>query len=100
MSAGNRNPSSKGLSFLDAAAEVLQHAGAPLSVQEILTEARRRRLLKSRGKTPDRTLASALYVDMRKNQNTRFVRLSEKGPVRAVRNSVRWALKKRRRRQP
>ena len=38
-------------------------------------------------------MGADLYTDVARNQSSRFVHLSKKGPTRAVRNSVRWALK-------
>lgn len=47
-------------SFLDVAVTVLDGRRNPMSVGEIVDEARRRRLLKTKGKTPEATLTAAL----------------------------------------
>ena len=100
MAKSRRSAETQGLSFLDAAEEVLGRARTPLTASEIVARAQTQKLLKSQGKTPDQTMASALYMDIRKGGRTRFLRLSRKGPTRAARNSVRWTLKKPRLQDP
>ncbi len=95
MARKNFDSGTKHLSFLDAAEHVLRRARRPVSGSEITTTALKLGLLNSKGKTPIRTMSAALYMDIARNEKTRFVRLSEKGPMRAVRSSVRWTLKKR-----
>ena len=87
------------LSFLDSAAEILRRSRESLTAPEIVASAIRIGMLITSGKTPDRTMSAVLYKDVARHRNTRFVRLSKKGPHRAVRNSVRWALRKRALRQ-
>lgn len=79
--------------FLDAAAVVLRRAKRPLTAREITTKATNEGLLGgSAGRTPHRTMSSALYMDVLHNPVSRFVRFAQKGPTRAARNSVKWAL--------
>jgi hypothetical protein len=80
-------------SFLDAAVAVLKAARGPLSTKEILARAEQRGLIATSGKTPERTLSSALYVDVLKNADSRFTRLAQHGKRRAIRNSVKWTLR-------
>ncbi len=80
------------MTYLDAAAQVLQVSGRPMTVHEITSEALRRSLIAPGGKTPEATMMAALYVDAKK-VSTRFARLSRPGPTKAERNSVRWALR-------
>jgi hypothetical protein len=80
--------------FLEAAAAVLKPARRPLTASEITAAAAREGLLRgSAGKSPERTMSSALYMDVLHNSASRFVRLAKMGRMRAVRNSVKWALK-------
>ena len=75
--------------FLDAAAAVLRRTRAPLTSGDITARAIELKLLSdSIGKTPERTMAAALYLDVSRSAAPRFVRLSKAGPIRASRNSV------------
>lgn len=70
-----------GYSFLDLAKDVLNSSDTPLSVEEIWESAGEQGLLKklaSSGKTPIRTLAARIYVDIKNNQNTCFVQTSKR----------------------
>jgi hypothetical protein len=80
-------------SFLDAAATILKRARDPLTHQEITDRALASALLHSVGKTPERTMSAALYMDVLHNPKSRFRRIAEAGPTRARRNSVKWALR-------
>lgn len=51
----------------DAAIQVLQEAGCPLHVQEITKRIFTHRLWQTEGKTPQRTIAAALYMDIKRN---------------------------------
>ena len=80
--------------FLEAAAVILSRAKEPLSGKEITARALALGLLQdSEGKTPERTMTSALYMDVGHNSASRFRRIAKAGPIRAVRNSVKWALR-------
>ena len=83
--------------FLDAAATVLRKTGRPMDTREITERAMRDGLLASSiGKTPERTMGAALYMDLRRrSRESRFKRVYVPGSARAVRNSVLWALRER-----
>jgi hypothetical protein len=81
--------------FLAAALAVLRGSSRPLTAREITQEATRRGLLKTSGKTPDASMAAALYLHVRDSQPPQILRISEPGPNRARRGSVRWTLSER-----
>jgi hypothetical protein len=81
------------LDFLQAAIEVLRAAGRPLTAKEIVAEAQRRGLLRTRGKTPSASMSARLYIATLRDPNGVIRRLGEPGQQRAQRNSVRWALR-------
>lgn len=76
--------------FLAAAIEVLRASGRPMTTREITDEALSQGLVQTRGKTPAATMSAALYAAARQGRVIR--RMSEPGPNRAVRGSVRWTL--------
>ncbi|MBU0495131.1 MAG: restriction endonuclease [Chloroflexi bacterium] len=59
------------MTFLDAAYEVLKQAGQPLHYADITARALAAGLLDPRGQTPDATMGSRLYVDI-KRPDSRF----------------------------
>jgi restriction system protein len=63
------------MTFLDAAYEILKHAGGPLHYTEIANRALATGLLDTRGQTPEATMGSRLYVDT-KRPGSRFQRVS------------------------
>lgn len=63
------------MNFLDAAYEILKQAGEPLHFVEITNRALAAGLLDTKGKTPDASMGSRLYVDT-KHPNSRFRRVS------------------------
>jgi hypothetical protein len=68
-------------SFLDLAAEVLDRATSPLTYQEIWQSAKEQGLIdkiSSKGKTPWQTLGAQLYVEVRDNDKSRFVKLGKR----------------------
>lgn len=68
-------------SFLDLAHDVLNQSDAPLTYQEIWDAASASGVtvkLKSRGKTPWATLGALLYVDVRDNPASRFVKVGKR----------------------
>jgi HB1, ASXL, restriction endonuclease HTH domain len=80
--------------FLEAAFAVLAESNRPLATNEISSCALRLGLLRfTHGKTPARSMGSALYRSVLNDPASPFIRVSEPGPTRAVRNSVRWRLK-------
>jgi len=68
-------------SFLDLAAEVLQSAEGPMTYQQCWDQARARGLaskVKTKGKTPWQTMGAQLYVGVRDNANSRFLRVGQR----------------------
>ncbi|MBN1460256.1 MAG: restriction endonuclease [Armatimonadetes bacterium] len=64
------------MSVKQAAAQVLQEAGQPLTAHEIAKRIVSRRLWQSQGKTPHATVSAQLYTDIRKRGSTSpFVRV-------------------------
>ena len=49
--------------YLDAAYQILQHAGQPLRYEEITERALAQQLISPQGLTPEATMASRLYTD-------------------------------------
>ena len=78
-----------GVTYGEAAVQVLQAAGEPLTAEQIVREAIRQRLIRPRGKTPVRTMTAVLYVDTPKA----VTRIFEKGLNRARRGTVRWVVR-------
>lgn len=79
------------MTFYEAAIEVLRTAKHPLTAREITRQARQRGLVTSNGKTPEATMLAVLYVRLRSDPD--LVKLEDRGPTRAKRGSVRWALR-------
>jgi hypothetical protein len=75
------------VTFLEAAARVLEKAQSPLTVSQITEAAVRRGLIESHGKTPEATMSAALY---RAPKDGPIQRVFSPGIVRARRGSVRW----------
>lgn len=70
--------------FLDMADDVLKRASSPLTYQEIWEKAKSEGLtakINTSGKTPWQSLGAYLYVDVRDNQHSRFIKVG-KGPAR------------------
>lgn len=68
-------------SFLNLGEEVLRDSKVPLSVEEIWKVAEQKGLtikLGSSGKTPTKTLAATLYMDIKNSKNTIFVQVSKR----------------------
>ncbi len=68
-------------SFLDLAEDVLKSTSAPLTYQQCWEEAQAKglsRKVQSKGKTPWQTLGSQLYVDVRDNPDSRFVKVGKR----------------------
>ena len=77
--------------FLNAAETILADAGRPMTSKEITEEALRRGLIRTTGKTPEKTMDAALYTQA-KSAGPSIVRLSKPGQQRSVRGTVRWTL--------
>ena len=68
-------------SFLDAAYEVLSKADKPLIYQEVwhsAVEDGTASKVNSRGKTPDQSLGAQLYVDVRDNPDSKFIKVGKR----------------------
>ena len=64
------------LSFKDAAERVLREEAGPLTAREIADLALSKGYIETSGATPDATIAAQIYVDIKKNTNTRFEKVS------------------------
>jgi len=67
--------------FLDLAEDVLRKARGPLTFQQIWEQADASGLvtkLKTKGKTPRNTLGALLYVDVRDNSDSKFVKVGKR----------------------
>ena len=62
--------------YLDAAYQILQHAGQPLRYEEITERALAQQLISPQGLTPEATMASRLYTDTLQ-EGSRFTRVSK-----------------------
>lgn len=78
------------MTFLDAALRVLADADEPLTAREITARILERGLVVTTGRTPEASVAAALYLAVRDGRVPGLERLFEPGPTRARRNSVRW----------
>ena len=78
------------MTFYEAALQILGSSPNPLTTREITDEAIARGLLTTRGKTPHRTMAAALYE--RVGDDPQLVKLDTPGKKRAKHGSVRWHL--------
>ena len=79
-------------SFLKLAAEVLAQTTKPLTYQQIWQKAKIDGFsakLKTKGKTPWQTLGAQLYVDVRDNPKSRFVKVGKR-PARFFLKSRQW----------
>jgi hypothetical protein len=81
----------EGMTYYEAALEVLRSARHPLSTREIMDRAIERGLIAPRGKTPLRTMESKLYLHVRSDPT--LVKLEAQGNGRAAPRSVRWTLR-------
>lgn len=80
--------------FLEAALAVLREAGEPLTAAEITRRALEKGLIRTAGKTPEATMSARLYTLIQaQGDASPVIRLATPGRQRAVRGSVRWALR-------
>jgi hypothetical protein len=79
-----------GMTYYEAAIQVLRSAQHPLTTREITARAIENGLIKPVGKTPDATMSAVLYVHVRKDAT--LTKIEEAGNGRAKRGSVRWML--------
>lgn len=75
-------------SFTSAAYSLLEEQGKPLSTHEITKRALARRLIVTRGKTPNNTMASSLYLE-----NKRRLERGEQPRFKRYQNNL-WGLTK------
>jgi HB1, ASXL, restriction endonuclease HTH domain len=80
------------VTYRDAALEILKSAERPMTASEIADAALKRGLITTRGKTPEATMSAALYRYIRDVKDASIRREFKPGPIRAVRESVRWTL--------
>ena len=69
------------ITFIELAIEVLSSVKRPLSEREIWNEANKMNIsdnVKSKGKTPWKTLGARIYTDIKDNPNTRFIQVSKR----------------------
>lgn len=79
------------LTFKELAKKIIQEERRPLTVQEIWEIAKKRgydKICGSQGKTPWRTVAAQIYVDMRDNPDTTFVKIDSKPTKFFLKNLV------------
>jgi HB1, ASXL, restriction endonuclease HTH domain len=81
----------EGMTYYEAALQVLRSAGHPMSTREITDQAIAEGLISPRGKTPYATMAARLYLRFR--NDSELVKLATPGNGRAKRDSVRWTLR-------
>jgi len=81
------------MSYSEAAVKVLANTGNPMTAEEITRDAIQCGLISPPGKTPDATMAAILYVSVRDDVESPFVRRFQGGKQRAVRGSVCWGLR-------
>ena len=81
------------MSYFEAAIKILEQASKPLTTREVTDAAIKAGLLKPKGKTPEATMAAALYA--RLSTDSRLVKLERRGTKRAVRGTVRWTVRRR-----
>jgi hypothetical protein len=82
----------EGMTYYEAALQVLRSVRHPLTTREITDQAIERGLITPRGKTPNATMSARLYVGVRNSPD--LVKLEAPGNGRARRGSVRWTLRR------
>jgi hypothetical protein len=79
-----------GMTYYEAAIQVLRSAQHPLTVREITARAIETGLITPAGKTPSASMSARLYVRARKDAT--LTKIEEPGNGRAKRGSVRWTV--------
>ena len=82
-----------GMTYYEAALQVLRSSDQPLTTREITDQALERGLITPHGKTPHATMSARLYLKTTRDNDPELVRLIVPGDVRAKRASVRWTLR-------
>lgn len=78
------------MTFLEAALLILREERRPLTSREVFDLAMAKGLLTTAGRTPERTLTSALYQAYAKRTPRMLQKLETRGEPRAARGTVRW----------
>jgi hypothetical protein len=78
------------MTYFEIALTVLRQARRALTTREIVDAATSQGLLVPKGKTPEATMAAALYA--RATTDPRIQKLEIPGRMRAKRGSVRWSI--------
>jgi len=74
-------PEVRQLTFLELAQKVLREESSPMPVEEIWESARRKgydSLVTTKGKTPWKTISAQIYLDMRDNIHSPFIKINSK----------------------
>lgn len=80
-----------GMTYYEAAIQVLRSARCPLTTREIAERAIETGLIRPRGKTPAATMSAVLYEHLR--NDVQLGKLEAPGKWRARKGSVRWILR-------
>ena len=82
--------------YIAVAIQVLADAEEPLSLREIMLYVEQRNLLTTSGKTPERTMASCIYVAVRDDPSCPIERVGARVNGRGQSSRVRWQLRSKR----
>ena len=85
-----RSEQGEGMTYYEAAIEVLRAAKDPLTAKEITKRAIEKGLITPSGKTPVATMKAVLYLRLPNDSN--LVKLEDQANGRAKSGSVRWTL--------
>jgi hypothetical protein len=80
------------LTYVEAAIEVLSRSREPLTLRELVGLCLQQGLIAPAGRTPDKTMAAALYAHVA-GPHPLITKLERRGPNRAERGSVHWTLR-------
>jgi hypothetical protein len=78
-------------SFMDAARQVIEAEGRPLTTKELYDAIMARGLVTVQGKTPYKTLVAQLYKQANA-PNPKLIRIADMVRVRAKQGGVRWGI--------
>jgi hypothetical protein len=79
------------MTYYEAALQILKSSRKPMTSREITNRALERGLIVSRGKTPEATMG--VVLNRRLRDDSQHVKTEDRGPTRAKRGTVRWALR-------
>lgn len=77
------------MTYVEAAFKVLSRSGEPLSLSELVGQCIQQGLIAPTGRTPDKTMAAALYAHVA-GPHPLITKVERRGPHRAERGSVHW----------